>query len=77
VTHPEAPAAPAVAHGLAVLRDETTDYVLQAALVRRHVRAGAGAQPAPRGRRHSTGRDWQYPQDPHPDVIDLASRRSA
>ena len=75
VSHPEDLAALASAHGLAVLRDETTDYVLQGGLVFRHVRAVEGVEPAPRRRRPSTGRDWQYPQ--HADVIDLASRRSA
>lgn len=75
VSHPEDLAALAVAHGLAVLRDETTDYVLQGGLVFRHVRAVQGSEPAPRVRRPSTGRDWQYPADA--TVIDLASRRSA
>jgi hypothetical protein len=75
VSHPEDLAALALAHGLAVLRDETTDYVLQGGLVFRHVRAVEVAAPEPRRRRPSTGRDWQYPQ--HADVIDLASRRTA
>ena len=76
VSHPEDLAALALAHGLAVLRDATTDYVLQGGLVLRHVRAVEGVEPALR-RRSSTGRDWQYPQAPHRDVIDLASRRTA
>jgi signal peptidase I len=77
VSHPEDLLALAGAHGLAVLRDETTDYVLQGGLVFRHVRAVEGQLPESRRRRASTGRDWQYPQAAHPDVIDLASRRSA
>ena len=45
----------AAAHGLAILRDDTADYVLQAGLVLRcpHVQAV---------RRRSTGRDWGYPE---------------
>lgn len=64
-------------YGLAILRDGTTDYLLQGGMVFQHLRAVEGAARLPSGRRAtSAGRDWVY-ASPVDNVVDLNSRRDA
>jgi signal peptidase I len=63
-------------HGIAVLRDDTTDYVMQGGMLFRHVRALEAAVSEPRRRTSPQGRDWVYERRPDADIVELASRRA-
>ena len=66
----------AALHGIAVLRDATTDYLMQGGLLFRHVREQVAVTPLPRRRSSPTGRDWVYDRRPDAEVFELATRRS-
>jgi signal peptidase I len=64
----------AAMYSLAILRDDTCDYVLHTGMLFRHVRRQQ--LPAPQGRRRSQqGRDWAYVPAPTCEVVQLDDRR--
>lgn len=63
-------------HGIAILRDATTDYLMQGGMLFRHVRDVAAVIPEPRRRTSPQGRDWVYDLRPDAEIISLASRRA-
>lgn len=63
-------------HGIAILRDATTDYLMQGGMLFRHLRQQVAVIPEPRRRTSPTGRDWVYDRRPDAAVFDLASHRA-
>jgi len=62
----------AVLHGIAILRDERADYLLQGGLLYRYVRVAAVRTPR-RRRASEHGRDWDYDRG---EVVRLADLRA-
>ncbi|GAC1441290.1 MAG: hypothetical protein NVSMB55_08620 [Mycobacteriales bacterium] len=62
-------------HGIAILRDETTDFLMQGGMLFRHVRVEVVTSPPPSRRPSPQGRDWVYNSRPNAEVVDLSTRR--